>query len=178
VSRGSAFSLASLIDKVEPLAAPNMLLRNHCRGLKESLAQSGLFIPLNWPYVEGLRLDEGAEPADILAMGITARPLAQSDGAPVRLVRRGNTVQRHQVDWSALPRNGRKPTACDMEQARARRIRIFNANVNRPSIIHAGAGKKETVSVAAGFRLKRPADAAVQMAYGDEVAKALYAAWI
>lgn len=41
---------------------------------------------LDWPYVEGLRLDEAMHPLTILAMGLYGRELPPQDGAPVRLV--------------------------------------------------------------------------------------------
>ncbi len=41
---------------------------------------------LEWPYVEGLRLDEAMHPLTILALGLYGRELPPQDGAPVRLV--------------------------------------------------------------------------------------------
>ena len=41
---------------------------------------------LEWPYVEGLRLDEAMHPLTILAVGLYGETLPNQDGAPVRLV--------------------------------------------------------------------------------------------
>jgi sulfoxide reductase catalytic subunit YedY len=41
---------------------------------------------LNWPYVEGLRLDEAMHPLTILAVGMYGETLPNQDGAPIRLV--------------------------------------------------------------------------------------------
>jgi len=41
---------------------------------------------LEWPYREGLRLDEAMHPLTILATGVYGEPLANQCGAPVRLV--------------------------------------------------------------------------------------------
>ena len=41
---------------------------------------------LDWPYVEGLRLDEAMHPLTILATGLYGKPLPNQDGAPLRLV--------------------------------------------------------------------------------------------
>lgn len=41
---------------------------------------------LDFPYVEGLRLDEARHPLTILATGIYGRPIANQNGAPIRLV--------------------------------------------------------------------------------------------
>ena len=41
---------------------------------------------LDWPYVEGLRLDEAMNPLAILAVGMYGRVLPNQNGAPLRLV--------------------------------------------------------------------------------------------
>jgi sulfoxide reductase catalytic subunit YedY len=41
---------------------------------------------LDFPYVEGLRLDEAMHPLTILATGIYGEPIAKQNGAPIRLV--------------------------------------------------------------------------------------------
>jgi methionine sulfoxide reductase catalytic subunit len=41
---------------------------------------------LQWPYVEGLRMDEAMHPLTILAVGLYGKELPAQDGAPVRLV--------------------------------------------------------------------------------------------
>ncbi len=41
---------------------------------------------LDWPYVEGLRLDEAMHPLTILATGLYGDPMPKQNGAPIRLV--------------------------------------------------------------------------------------------
>ena len=41
---------------------------------------------LDWPYLEGLRIDEAMHPLAILAVGVYGRPLPNQNGAPLRLV--------------------------------------------------------------------------------------------
>ncbi len=41
---------------------------------------------LDWPYVEGLRIDEAMHPLAILAVGMYGRDLPNQNGAPLRLV--------------------------------------------------------------------------------------------
>ena len=41
---------------------------------------------LDWPYVEGLRLDEAMHPLTILAVGLYGEVLPNQNGAPIRLV--------------------------------------------------------------------------------------------
>lgn len=41
---------------------------------------------INWPYREGLRMDEAMNPLTILATGLYGRPMPNQNGAPLRLV--------------------------------------------------------------------------------------------
>ena len=41
---------------------------------------------LEWPYVEGLRMDEALHPLTILAVGLYGKALLNQNGAPIRLV--------------------------------------------------------------------------------------------
>ena len=41
---------------------------------------------IDWPYVEGLRIDEAMHPLTLLATGLYGKPMPQQNGAPVRLV--------------------------------------------------------------------------------------------
>jgi len=41
---------------------------------------------LDWPYTEGLRLDEAMHPLTILAVGLYGKVLPKQNGAPIRLV--------------------------------------------------------------------------------------------
>jgi sulfoxide reductase catalytic subunit YedY len=41
---------------------------------------------LDWPYKEGLRLDEAMHPLTLMALGLYGKPLPNQNGAPIRLV--------------------------------------------------------------------------------------------
>ena len=41
---------------------------------------------LDWPYVEGLRLDEAMHPLSMMVTGIYGKPVPNQNGAPLRLV--------------------------------------------------------------------------------------------
>src|SRR5262249_53225552 len=41
---------------------------------------------LDWPYVEGLRIDEATHPLSLLAVGLYGKTLLGQNGAPIRLV--------------------------------------------------------------------------------------------
>ncbi|RNF83218.1 protein-methionine-sulfoxide reductase catalytic subunit MsrP [Montanilutibacter psychrotolerans] len=44
------------------------------------------YAALDWPYREGLRIDEAMHPLTLLATGLYGKPLPQQNGAPLRLV--------------------------------------------------------------------------------------------
>ncbi len=44
------------------------------------------FPTLDWPYREGLRLDEAMHPLTLMATGIYGKPMPNQNGAPIRLV--------------------------------------------------------------------------------------------
>ena len=44
------------------------------------------FPVLNWPYVEGLRIDEAMHPLTLMVVGLYGRTLPNQDGAPLRLI--------------------------------------------------------------------------------------------
>lgn len=55
--------------------------------LADKAQMPGLRVPvLDWPYVEGLRLDEAMHPLTLLATGLYGKDLLAQNGAPLRLV--------------------------------------------------------------------------------------------
>ena len=55
--------------------------------LNDSKQMPGLRVPvLDWPYREGLRMDEAMHPLSILAVGLYGESLPNQNGAPIRLV--------------------------------------------------------------------------------------------
>jgi sulfoxide reductase catalytic subunit YedY len=78
------FSLSKLLDLVEPLSGARYVAFETLLDPKRMPGQRTDV--LEWPYVEGLRLDEAMHPLAILASGMYGRALPPQDGAPVRLV--------------------------------------------------------------------------------------------
>jgi sulfoxide reductase catalytic subunit YedY len=79
------FQLSELIKRVEPTAQAKYV---EFRTLyaPDQLPEQRRSI-LEWPYVEGLRLDEAMNPLTILAVGLYGKqPLPNPNGAPIRLV--------------------------------------------------------------------------------------------
>ncbi len=78
------FPLSALLHQVEPTAAAKYVA---FQTLDDPAQMPGLKLPtLDWPYVEGLRLDEAMHRLTILAVGMYGEQLPNQDGAPVRLV--------------------------------------------------------------------------------------------
>ncbi|MFP5078568.1 protein-methionine-sulfoxide reductase catalytic subunit MsrP [Rhizobium sp. YIM 134829] len=80
------FPLAALLDKVEPLGSAKYVAFETIVRPEEMPGQKGLFQSLEWPYVEGLRLDEARHPLTLLAVGLYGETLPNQNGAPLRLV--------------------------------------------------------------------------------------------
>ena len=78
------YSLAELIRRVEPLGSAKYV---EFVTLADKAQMPGLGSRvLDWPYVEGLRLDEAMHPLTLLAFGMYGEVLPNQNGAPVRLV--------------------------------------------------------------------------------------------
>jgi sulfoxide reductase catalytic subunit YedY len=80
------FPLAALLDQVEPLGSAKYVSFETIVRPEQMPGQTGFFQPLEWPYVEGLRLDEARHPLTILAVGLYGETLPNQNGAPIRLV--------------------------------------------------------------------------------------------
>jgi sulfoxide reductase catalytic subunit YedY len=80
------FPLAALLKRAEPLGSAKYVAFETIVRPSEMPGQRGVFQALNWPYVEGLRLDEAMHPLTILAVGLYGETLPNQNGAPIRLV--------------------------------------------------------------------------------------------
>jgi sulfoxide reductase catalytic subunit YedY len=78
------FPLKKLLDQVEPLGTAKYVAFETKYDPKIML--SSFRAGIDFPYVEGLRLDEALHPLTMLATGIYGKELPKQDGAPVRLV--------------------------------------------------------------------------------------------
>lgn len=76
--------LAHLLEAVEPMANAKYVAFETL--LDPTRMPGQLTDVLEWPYVEGLRLDEAMHPLTLLATGLYGKMLPPQDGAPVRLV--------------------------------------------------------------------------------------------
>ncbi|MBZ5706853.1 MAG: protein-methionine-sulfoxide reductase catalytic subunit MsrP [Acidobacteriia bacterium] len=78
------FSLSELIKRAEPLPKAKFV---EFTTLNDPKQMPGLRVPvLEWPYVEGLRMDEAMHPLALLCFGMYGEVLPNQDGAPLRIV--------------------------------------------------------------------------------------------
>ena len=80
----AGFPLSELIRQVQPNGNAKFVEFISLHDPKQMPGQrSGV---LEWPYVEGLRLDEAMHPLTLLTLGLYGEVLPKQNGAPVRLV--------------------------------------------------------------------------------------------
>lgn len=83
------FPLATLLKRVEPTSQAKyvefttLVDPEQFPGQKKGLFA---FAALDWPYIEGLRLDEAMHPLTLLTVGLYGQVLPNQNGAPIRIV--------------------------------------------------------------------------------------------
>jgi len=162
------FELATLLDRVgvqpgakfvafETLARPEEM---------PGLANRSI----DWPYREGLRLDEAMHPLTIMATGLYGAPMPKQNGAPIRLVvpwKHGFKSIKSIVRISLVAEM--PPTTWNMLQPGEYGV---YANVN-PTVDHPRWSQASERRVGGGLFAKRT-DTLMFNGYGDQVA-GLYA---
>jgi sulfoxide reductase catalytic subunit YedY len=78
------FPLGDLLKRVEPTAKAKYVAFETVFRPAEMPGQRSA--SLQWPYVEGLRLDEAMHPLTLLSVGLYGKTLPNQNGAPIRLV--------------------------------------------------------------------------------------------
>lgn len=79
----NGFSLSTLLKQVEPTG--------NARYVEFITAEQPETMPglrsriIDWPYIEGLRLDEAMHPLTMLTFGVYGKALPNANGAPMRL---------------------------------------------------------------------------------------------
>jgi sulfoxide reductase catalytic subunit YedY len=78
------FSLSELIKRAEPLGTAKFVEFTTILDPRQMPGQQGHV--LEWPYIEGLRMDEAMHPLALLCFGMYGEVLPNQDGAPLRIV--------------------------------------------------------------------------------------------
>jgi sulfoxide reductase catalytic subunit YedY len=82
----TGFQLSEILKQVEPLGSAKYVAFKTVMRPSEMPGQNSFAPTLDWPYREGLRLDEAMHPLTLLAVGIYGDLLPNQNGAPIRLV--------------------------------------------------------------------------------------------
>src|SRR5215470_1610526 len=78
------FPLGDLLKRVEPTSRAKYVAFTSLFDPKQMPEQRRRL--LDWPYVEGLRIDEAVHPLTLLVVGLYGKELPNQNGAPLRLV--------------------------------------------------------------------------------------------
>ncbi|WP_299876524.1 protein-methionine-sulfoxide reductase catalytic subunit MsrP [uncultured Cocleimonas sp.] len=78
------FPLADLIKRMQPTSKAKYVYFETLHDPKQMPGQKRAV--LDWPYVEGLRMDEAMNPLTLMGTGIYGKDLLNQNGAPLRLV--------------------------------------------------------------------------------------------
>ena len=80
------FSLASLLKRLEPNSRAKYIAFTTLHAPEQMRGQRSHTALIDWPYVEGLRIDEAMHPLTLLGVGMYGHVLPNQNGAPLRLV--------------------------------------------------------------------------------------------
>ena len=78
--------LADLISRLQPTSAARYVRFETLSRPEQMPGMRSGFSLIDWPYVEGLRMDEAMHPLSLIAVGMYGRVLPNQNGAPLRLV--------------------------------------------------------------------------------------------
>ena len=78
--------LHKLLAKLEPTSKAKYVEFTTLYRPEEMRGQRSRFSTIDWPYMEGLRMDEAMNPLTLMATGLYGRELPKQNGAPFRLV--------------------------------------------------------------------------------------------
>jgi len=154
-------SLSTLIDRFEPTSRAKYVEFVTLYDTEQMPGQRRRV--LDWPYVEGLRLDEAMHPLTLMAFGLYGKPLPNQNGAPLRLV----------VPWkygfksikSIVTIRFRETPPLNTWQASIPNEYGFYANVN-PHVDHPRWSQAQERRIGEFFKR----DTLIFNGYGDEVA--------
>lgn len=164
----SGYSLSALLKAVEPTSKARfvelttVMQPDNMPGLRSRI--------IDWPYVEGLRMDEAMHPLTMLVFGVYGKPLPGQNGAPLRVA----------IPWKYGFKSGKSIVKIRLleNMPMTSWVQIapneygFYANVN-PDVAHPRWSQATERRIGDGFFAPR-VDTLMYNGYGEQVA-ALYA---
>lgn len=84
----TGFQLSELLKKAKPLSSAKYVAFETLYDRKQMPGQRSRFVGggIDYPYVEGLTIDEAMHPLTLLSVGVYGKTLPPQNGAPIRLV--------------------------------------------------------------------------------------------
>ncbi|MCX2983189.1 protein-methionine-sulfoxide reductase catalytic subunit MsrP [Halieaceae bacterium IMCC14734] len=80
------YSLADLLKRFQPTSKAKYVQFYTLQDRKQMRGQRSFTSTIDWPYVEGLRMDEAMNPLTFMATGLYGKDIPNQNGAPIRLV--------------------------------------------------------------------------------------------
>ncbi len=158
------FPLADLVKRFKPTSKARYVQFTTLHDPKQMPGQR--YEILNWPYVEGLRMDEAMHPLAMMVTGVYGQPLPNQNGAPLRLIvpwKYGFKSCKSIVKISFVERQPRTAWAVATPNEYG-----FYANVN-PAVDHPRWSQAKERRIGGGFLAKR-IDTLPFNGYANEVA--------
>jgi sulfoxide reductase catalytic subunit YedY len=164
--------LADVIKKVAPLPSARYVEFTTLQRPSEMPGQRTSV--LDWPYVEGLRMDEAMHPLTLMVVGLYGKVLPNQNGAPLRvhipwkygfksgksIVRIRFTDRQPATSWALMAPNeygfyaNVNPTVDHPRWSQAREVRLPGLFKNTPTLMFNGYGD-EVASLYTGLDLRR-----------------------
>ncbi|WP_020208184.1 protein-methionine-sulfoxide reductase catalytic subunit MsrP [Gilvimarinus chinensis] len=162
------FELGELLKQFKPTSRAKYVAFTTLLDKKQMPEQGSRFSTIDWPYREGLRIDEAMHPLTILAVGLYGKVLPNQNGAPLRLV----------VPWKYGFKSIKsivKIEFTEKEPATSWNVRApneygFYANVN-PKVDHPRWSQASERRLPSGLFSPNIIDTQLFNGYGDEVAQ-------
>ena len=153
--------LANFIKRMEPTSKAQYVKFSTANDTRQMLGLRSDV--LDWPYVEGLRMDEAMHPLTILVVGLYGEALPNQDGAPIRLAVPWKYGFKHVKSINKIEFVDKQPL--NTWQRQAPREYGFYANVN-PEVDHPRWTQATERRIGEFFRRKT----LMFNGYGDQVA--------
>ncbi|WLQ14073.1 protein-methionine-sulfoxide reductase catalytic subunit MsrP [Hahella aquimaris] len=159
--------MATILKKFEPNSNAKYVAFETVVRPEQMPGQRSLFSSIEWPYREGLRIDEAMHPLTLAAVGLYGKILPNQNGAPIRLVTPWKYGFKSIKSIVGIKFMGDEPYTT--WNALAPNEYGFYANVN-PSVDHPRWSQKSERRLPGGLFGPKRIDTLMFNGYADEVA--------
>jgi len=161
------YPLADILARFQPTSAAKYVKFYTLADRRRMRGMRSLTSIIDWPYVEGLRMDEAMHPLTFMAVGVYGQALPNQNGAPIRLV----------VPWKYGFKSIKSIVRIELRERRPRtswesiapREYGFYANVN-PNVDHPRWSQKTERRLPSSLFMPNRRDTLMFNGYGEQVA--------